>query len=343
MPGHRAGADLAPAHPHLRPDLRLPPAAPGRRHVPGGRLRRRARRAGVDLAAGLRQSGPASRCCSSRAPSGTTRSPPTCSAASSRSPPGRASTSSSPQRIFGPLGMTDTGFCAQPDDLGRLAALYAPRPVNGKAGRIDAMGDGGPQAADDAQRRRRPGLHRGRLPPVHCRCCCPARTARPASSTACGCSARAPSPTWPATTCQAAGPGDVRPPAERRVAAARRRLRPRLRGRPRPGRRQGTSAREGELSWGGAASTAFWIDPAEELTVASSPSCIPSSAHPHPLAAAPARLPGAAVGAGGPGYATRHPLRPGGHRRELGRQRRHPDARPGGHVQVPVATARTAP
>ena len=36
-----------------------------------------------------------------------------------------------------------------------------------------------------------------------CRCCCPARTARRASSTACGCSARAPSPTWAATTCLA--------------------------------------------------------------------------------------------------------------------------------------------
>jgi CubicO group peptidase (beta-lactamase class C family) len=36
----------------------------------------------------------------------------------------------------------------------------------------------------------------------------------------------------------------------------------------------------GELAWGGAASTAFWIDPAEELTVSFFTQLIPSSAHP---------------------------------------------------------------
>jgi len=36
----------------------------------------------------------------------------------------------------------------------------------------------------------------------------------------------------------------------------------------------------GELSWGGAASTAFWIDPAEELTVSFFTQLIPSSAYP---------------------------------------------------------------
>ena len=36
----------------------------------------------------------------------------------------------------------------------------------------------------------------------------------------------------------------------------------------------------GELSWGGAASTAFWLDPAEELTVTFFTQLIPSSAHP---------------------------------------------------------------
>ena len=37
---------------------------------------------------------------------------------------------------------------------------------------------------------------------------------------------------------------------------------------------------EGELSWGGAASTAFWIDPAEELTVSFFTQLLPSSAYP---------------------------------------------------------------
>ncbi len=37
-PRHRAGPGLAPAHPHLRPDLRLHPQSPGGRPVPGGRV-----------------------------------------------------------------------------------------------------------------------------------------------------------------------------------------------------------------------------------------------------------------------------------------------------------------
>ena len=36
----------------------------------------------------------------------------------------------------------------------------------------------------------------------------------------------------------------------------------------------------GELSWGGLASTAFWIDPAEELAVSFFTQLVPSSAHP---------------------------------------------------------------
>jgi CubicO group peptidase (beta-lactamase class C family) len=36
----------------------------------------------------------------------------------------------------------------------------------------------------------------------------------------------------------------------------------------------------GDLSWGGPASTAFWLDPAEELTVSFFTQLIPSSAHP---------------------------------------------------------------
>ena len=36
----------------------------------------------------------------------------------------------------------------------------------------------------------------------------------------------------------------------------------------------------GEMAWGGMASTAFWIDPAEELTVTFFTQLVPSSAHP---------------------------------------------------------------
>ena len=36
----------------------------------------------------------------------------------------------------------------------------------------------------------------------------------------------------------------------------------------------------GEYGWGGAASTAFWVDPAEDLTVLFFTQLLPSSAHP---------------------------------------------------------------
>jgi CubicO group peptidase (beta-lactamase class C family) len=36
----------------------------------------------------------------------------------------------------------------------------------------------------------------------------------------------------------------------------------------------------GEFAWGGAASTAFWVDPAEDMTVMFFTQLLPSSAHP---------------------------------------------------------------
>ncbi|WP_153503010.1 serine hydrolase domain-containing protein [Cumulibacter manganitolerans] len=44
------------------------------------------------------------------------------------------------ERIFDPLGMTDTAFQVADDKLDRLAALYSPGP-DGKAARLDAFGD----------------------------------------------------------------------------------------------------------------------------------------------------------------------------------------------------------
>src|SRR3954452_14619960 len=44
------------------------------------------------------------------------------------------------ERIFRPLGMTDTAFSAAEADHGRLAALYAPDPRTGRAARFDQMG-----------------------------------------------------------------------------------------------------------------------------------------------------------------------------------------------------------
>jgi CubicO group peptidase (beta-lactamase class C family) len=42
-------------------------------------------------------------------------------------------------RVFGPLGMTETAFCVGEQDRGRLAALYTPG-QGGQAARLDAMG-----------------------------------------------------------------------------------------------------------------------------------------------------------------------------------------------------------
>ena len=69
-------------------------------------------------------------------------------------------------RILGPLGMTDTAFWAGPEAAPRLAALYIPGP-GGTATRADALGQAALSPPAHAQRGRRPGLHRGRLPPLH--------------------------------------------------------------------------------------------------------------------------------------------------------------------------------
>jgi CubicO group peptidase (beta-lactamase class C family) len=44
------------------------------------------------------------------------------------------------EHVFAPLGMTDTGWWAEPDELDRLAALYVPNPAGGLL-RSAAMGD----------------------------------------------------------------------------------------------------------------------------------------------------------------------------------------------------------
>jgi CubicO group peptidase (beta-lactamase class C family) len=182
------------------------------------------------------------------------------------------------QRIFGPLGMTDTGFYAPQDQLSRLAALYTLGPGR-KAVRFDALaedarkpptmlsgGGGLVSTAADYHRFTQLLLHRADSP--------------------------------------AGELGDVRLLSPRTVAYMGRNHLPggldlEKFGRPLdaetsfagvgfglgfavvldpvPGR---VVRSPGELSWGGAASTAFWIDPAEELTVCFYTQLIPSSAHP---------------------------------------------------------------
>jgi CubicO group peptidase (beta-lactamase class C family) len=179
-------------------------------------------------------------------------------------------------RIFGPLGMTDTSFWA--DDATRLAALYT-RGRDGRAARLDALGDaalspptmlsgGGGLVSTAADYDRftqmllnRPDSPAGELDGV-----------------------------------RLLGPRTVRYMARNHLPGN---LDLKTFGRPLyaetpflgvgfglgfavtidpvPGK---IISSEGELTWGGAASTAFWIDPAEELTVSFFTQLLPSSSYP---------------------------------------------------------------
>jgi CubicO group peptidase (beta-lactamase class C family) len=174
--------------------------------------------------------------------------------------------------------MTDTGFYAKPDDLGRLAALYA-RAVNGKAGRFNSLAE---------EVRKPPKMLSGGGGLVS--------TAADYNRFLQMLLPRADSP---------AGELDgVRLLSPRTVAYMGRNHLPGNQDLERFGRPLNAESPQrgvgfglgfavvldpaagkyvcspGELSWGGAASTAFWIDPAEELTVSFFTQLIPSSAHP---------------------------------------------------------------
>jgi CubicO group peptidase (beta-lactamase class C family) len=182
------------------------------------------------------------------------------------------------QRIFGPLGMTDTAFYAKPDDLSRLAALYA-RGIDGKAGRFNALAEevrrppvmlsgGGGLVSTAADYNRflnlllaRPDSPAGELDGM-----------RLLSS----------------RTVSYMGRNHL--PGNQDLERFGRPLNAESPQRgvgfglgfavvidPAPGK---VVCSTGELSWGGAASTAFWIDPAEELTATFFTQLIPSSAHP---------------------------------------------------------------
>lgn len=182
------------------------------------------------------------------------------------------------QRVFGPLGMTDTAFYARPDDLGRLAALYAVN-LKGQAARFNALaetarkppqllsgGSGLVSTAADYQR----FLHM-LLP-------------RPDSPAGELDGSRLLSPRTVAYM------GRNHLPGNRDLEASGRPLNAESPQRgvgfglgfavvldPVPGR---VVCSPGELSWGGAASTTFWIDPAEEITVSFYTQLIPSTTHP---------------------------------------------------------------
>ena len=177
------------------------------------------------------------------------------------------------ERILRPLGMTDTRWWVDGPDTGRLAALYAPDPRTGRAVRYDLLGErtlskpdllaGGAglvSTAADYHRFTQLLLREGELDGV--RLIGP-RTLRfmtrnhlPGGSDIAALNRGGFSETTYEGVGFGLGFGVVLDPVPARV----------------PGT-------PGSFYWGGAASTAFWIDPAEELTMMLFTQLFPSSTH----------------------------------------------------------------
>jgi CubicO group peptidase (beta-lactamase class C family) len=178
------------------------------------------------------------------------------------------------ERIFAPLGMTDTAFSAAEADHGRLAALYAADAKTGRATRFDQMGTAAlspPDAlsgggglvstASDYLRFARMLLGRGEFEGV--RLLGPRTVAYMASNHLPGGAdldafGR---PLFAETTFEGVGFGLGFSVVLDPVAAK-------------------SPSSAGEFGWGGAASTAFWVDPVERMIVLFFTQLLPSSTHP---------------------------------------------------------------
>jgi CubicO group peptidase (beta-lactamase class C family) len=177
-------------------------------------------------------------------------------------------------RIFEPLGMPDTAFSVAEPERDRLAALYMPHPGTRQATRLDSMGNlarhpptalsgggGLVSSAADYQRFTQMLLGEGELDGVRL---LGSRTVRYMARN------HVPGgvdleqfgrPLFAETTFDGVGFGlgfsVVEDPAKNKVLSTK-----------------------GEYAWGGAASTAFWVDPAERITALFFTQLLPSSTHP---------------------------------------------------------------
>jgi CubicO group peptidase (beta-lactamase class C family) len=178
------------------------------------------------------------------------------------------------ERIFEPLGMVDTGFHVPESEMDRLAALYVPNPADGKRLRFDALGSvsttpptvlsgGGGLLSTVADylafcdMLRRKGSYGGghllgtRTLEYMARNHLPGGADLEAFGR----------PLFSETTFDGVGFGlgfaVVDDPVKNKVPGS-----------------------PGEFNWGGAASTAFWIDPVEDITVVFLTQLLPSSTHP---------------------------------------------------------------
>jgi len=178
------------------------------------------------------------------------------------------------ERIFGPLDMTDTAFFVGEQDHPRLAALYTAHPQTRKAVRNDAMGAGALQpptflsgggglvsTARDYHRFTQMLLGGGELDGVRL---LSNRTVRYMTRNHLPGGADLEQfgrPLFAETSFDGIGFGlgfsVVEDPVKNRVLSS-----------------------AGEFAWGGAASTAFWVDPSEAVTVVFLTQLMPSSTHP---------------------------------------------------------------
>jgi CubicO group peptidase (beta-lactamase class C family) len=177
-------------------------------------------------------------------------------------------------RIFEPLGMSDTAFSVSPSDHRRLAALYTPHRRTGRAVRLDAMGNaalrppnvlsgggGLVSTARDYHRFAQMLLGEGELDSERL---LGSRTVRYMTRSHLPGGADLEEigrPLFAETTYDGIGFGlgfsVVEDPAKNKVLSTK-----------------------GEFGWGGAASTAFWVDPVERITALFFTQLLPSSTHP---------------------------------------------------------------
>jgi CubicO group peptidase (beta-lactamase class C family) len=178
------------------------------------------------------------------------------------------------EHVTGPLGMTDTGFWVEPGRVDRLAALYTPNPADGTAVRLDAFGNavlaepdflsgGGGLVSTTADYLRFTAmlLRGGELDGARLlgsrTLAMMAENHLPGGRDLADLSVGG----FAETTFEGVGFGlgfaTVLDPRPAKTLASR-----------------------GEFYWGGAASTAFWVDPAEEITAVLMTQLLPSSTHP---------------------------------------------------------------
>ncbi len=178
------------------------------------------------------------------------------------------------ERIFGPLGMTETAFSVAGEDADRLAALYSPDPANGRARRNDTMGASALRAPDclsgggglvstaaDYHRFAQMLLGEGELDGTRLLGTRTVRFMR-TNHLPGGVDLEAfGRPLFAETTFDGVGFGlgfsVVVDPVANRVPSS-----------------------PGEFAWGGAASTAFWVDPLERISVLFFTQLLPSSTYP---------------------------------------------------------------